>query len=237
MFQHRELEHALTDTADMMVIDARSHEGPGYQERFGRVHPVLIKNRLAAGRLDQVPDQPLGIHCTVRGAGIIGIAEKVVHPVNIEIPVYDPGEMVLSPHNTAQLSRIDTMVPESGSGITRTHDPPDIIVPRTEVLFHQRLACMRERAVPDIMEESGRNHERPFLPWKAKPPGRHIGKEHGTKGMLKARVVRPGVHEVRKPELPDIAESLERGGVEQGEGEILHFHVPVDRVLDDLQVH
>jgi hypothetical protein len=52
--------------------------------------------------------------------------------------------------------------------------------------------------------------------------------------MFKARVVCTGIYEIRETELPYVAETLERGGIEQGEGEILHFNIAVDRVLDDL---
>jgi len=106
-----------------------------------------------------------------------------------------------------------------------------------EELLHQGLAGMGERAVADIVEEPGRDHERAVFIGKPEPAGCHIGKEHGAERMLEPRVVGPGIHKIRKTELPDITESLQRGGVEKGERKILHFNVTVDRVLDDLQSH
>jgi hypothetical protein len=51
--------------------------------------------------------------------------------------------------------------------------------------------------------------------------------------MLKPRVVGAGINKVGKTELPDVAEALERRGVEKGKRKILHFDITVDRVLDD----
>jgi hypothetical protein len=50
-------------------------------------------------------------------------------------------------------------------------------------------------------------------------------------------VVGTWIHEIRKPELLDVAEALQCRGIEQGKCELLHFHIAMDRVLDDLQVH
>jgi hypothetical protein len=53
--------------------------------------------------------------------------------------------------------------------------------------------------------------------------------------MFEPGVVCPGIDKVRKTQLPDIPQPLERGGVEQGEGVLFHFHIAVDRVLYDFQ--
>ena len=89
----------------------------------------------------------------------------------------------------------------------------------------------------DIVEEPGSDHERPVLLGKAEAAGCHIRKEHGAKRVLEPRVVGPGIHEVGKTELPDVAEALQRRGVKQGKRKVLHFNIAVDRVLDDLQIH
>ena len=92
---------------------------------------------------------------------------------------------------------------------------------------------MRERAVADIMEEPGRDHERAVIIGKPEAAGRNIRKEHGAKRVLEPRMVGPGVHQIGKTELPDIAEALQRRGIKEGQCKILHFNIPMDRVLDD----
>ena len=72
---------------------------------------------------------------------------------------------------------------------------------------------------------------------EAEAAGCHIRKEHGAQRVLEPRVVGPGVHEVGKTELPDVAEALQRRGIEQGKRKVLHFNITMDRVLDDLQIH
>jgi hypothetical protein len=50
-------------------------------------------------------------------------------------------------------------------------------------------------------------------------------------------VVGPGIHEVGKTELADIAKALQQRGIKEGKREVLHFNITMDRVLDDLQIH
>jgi hypothetical protein len=43
------------------------------------------------------------------------------------------------------------------------------------------------------------------------------------------------VNKIREPQLPDIPESLEHGGIKDGKGSLIELDIPVDRVFDDLQ--
>jgi hypothetical protein len=88
--------------------------------------------------------------------------------------------------------------------------------------------------MPDIVEECRRSDQRVFIVGKPEPAAGNIGKEHGPKRVFEPRVVCAGIHKIREAELPNVAETLEYGGIEQGEREILNFNVTVDRVLDDL---
>jgi hypothetical protein len=232
MLQYRELEHTLTNAAYVVVINTWPHEGPGYQERLGSIHPVLIEHGLSVGGLDQVPDQPLGIHRAVRGTGIIGVTKQVVHPVNIEIPVDDTREPVLSLHELTKFFRIDTGFLEQRAG-PMADDPSYIIVSCVEELFHQGFAGMGERAMADIMEEPGSDHKHAVYFRKPEAAGCHVREEHGSERVLEPRVVGTGIHQKGKTELPDITEPLQGGRIKQGEGKVLHFNVTVDRVLDD----
>jgi hypothetical protein len=103
-----------------------------------------------------------------------------------------------------------------------------------KILLHEGLARMGKRTVPDVMKERGSNNENAFLVGMPEPPACNIGKEHSAKRVLEPRVVGTWIDEVRKSKLFDIAETLQRWRIQQREQEILHFNIPVDRVLDDL---
>jgi hypothetical protein len=109
----------------------------------------------------------------------------------------------------------------------------NIIMGHVEELLYQGLAGMGERAVTNVMEEPGSDHESAILVRKAETAGCHVSKEHGAEGVLEPRVVGTGIHEIGKTELPDVTEALQRGGVKQGEKKVLDFYVTVDRVLDN----
>jgi hypothetical protein len=91
---------------------------------------------------------------------------------------------------------------------------------------------MGERAVTNVMEEPGSDHERTVFVRKPETTGCHVSKEHGTERVLEPRMVGTGIYQIGKAELPDVAEALQRGGVEQSKRKVLHFYVTVDRVLD-----
>jgi hypothetical protein len=40
------------------------------------------------------------------------------------------------------------------------------------------------------------------------------------------------VHKIRKTELPDVAETLQDRGIEQGKRKLLHLYIAMDRVFD-----
>jgi hypothetical protein len=85
----------------------------------------------------------------------------------------------------------------------------------------------------DIVEEPGSHDEYAVVLRKPEAAGCHVSKEHGAKRVLEPRVVRPGIHQIGKPELPYIAEALQMRGVQEGERKVFHFNVAMDRVLDN----
>ena len=85
----------------------------------------------------------------------------------------------------------------------------------------------------DIVEEPGRDYECPVFFRKPEAAGRHVCKKHGTERVFEPRVVGTGIHQIGKTELPDVAESLQRRGVQESERKVFHFNVTVDRVLDN----
>jgi hypothetical protein len=103
-----------------------------------------------------------------------------------------------------------------------------------EELFHQGFAGVGEGAMADIVEEPGRDHEGTVTVGKPEAAGGHVREEHGAERVLKPRVVCPGIYQEGKSQLPDVAEALERRGIQEGKCKVLHFHVSMDRVLDDL---
>jgi LPPG:FO 2-phospho-L-lactate transferase len=86
----------------------------------------------------------------------------------------------------------------------------------------------------DIMEEGGGSNKGTLLIGETESPAGNIGQEHRPKRVFETGVVGAGIHKIGETELPDIAETLERGGIEQGKGKILHLNITMDRVLDDL---
>jgi hypothetical protein len=109
-----------------------------------------------------------------------------------------------------------------------------MVMGHVKELFHQGFAGMGERAMTDIVEEPGCDHERAVFFGKPETTGCNIGKEHGAERVLKPRMVGTGIHKIGKTELPDIAEALQWRGVQEGKRKVLHFYIPMDRVLDDL---
>jgi hypothetical protein len=96
---------------------------------------------------------------------------------------------------------------------------------------------MGEGAMAYIVEEGRGNDQLPVVIGQLEPAARDIGEIHGPKRMLEPGMVCAGVDKKREPELPDVAEALECGGVKQRPGKILDLDVAMDRVLDDLQGH
>jgi len=157
MFKNRQLKHTLPDPAHMMVIHGRAHQRACDQERFGSVHPVLVKHR-TFGSPDKVTDKALGIHGAIRSTGVIRIPEQIIHPVHIEISVDNTGQRVFSFHHCAELIGIDTGCTELAPHLV-LDDQIDIIVGAAEEFFHEGFTRMGERAMTDIVEQRCGNNE------------------------------------------------------------------------------
>ena len=235
MTEQGQLEHAFTDTADMMVVYCRAHQGPGNEQGFCGIDTIFIKYDTVRCQV-QVHNETVGIHRAVRCTGIVRIAEQVIHPVYIEIPVDDPRKPVAAPDHISDLARADPERFKERAEL-HFHDPGNIIVGASEPCLHERFACMGEGAVSHIMEEGGGHHQPALVVCKIEFPAGNSGQVHGAYRMLKARVGGAGIHKVRKAELPDIAQALDAGGVEEREDILVHLHIAMNRVLDDLGTH
>jgi hypothetical protein len=96
---------------------------------------------------------------------------------------------------------------------------------------------MGEGTVADIVKQ-GRGYDKlPLIIGELEPAACNVGKVHGPEGMLEPGMVCSRVDKEREPELADIAQALERGGIHQRPGKILDLDIAMDRVLDDLQGH
>ena len=115
---------------------------------------------------------------------------------------------MLSSHYLAEFSGTDAVFFDQCTGL-RTDDPFDIIMGGVEELLHQGLAGVGERAMADIMEEAGGDDESTVLVGKTETAGCNVGKEHGTKRVFEPRVIGPGIDEIGKTELPDVAQTLQ----------------------------
>ena len=76
--------------------------------------------------------------------------------------------------------------------------------------LHEGLARMRERPVAYIVEERGDQNEQPVLWCKPELTARDTGKVHCSDRVFEPGVAGAGVNKERKPELPDIAQALDR---------------------------
>ena len=77
----------------MVVIHGRPHQGAGNQEGFCSIDPSLLNGDLAIGD-NRIPYQTVGIDRPVGHPGIVGVAEEVIHPVNVKLTVQDAREPV-----------------------------------------------------------------------------------------------------------------------------------------------
>jgi hypothetical protein len=96
---------------------------------------------------------------------------------------------------------------------------------------------MGERAVADIVEESGSDDEGLLVFPEIEPAACDVGKEHRSKGMFEPGVVRARVYKIRETKLANIPETLEDRRVKEPEGAFSDLHIAMDRVLDNLRVH
>src|SRR5690242_18852932 len=87
---------------------------------------------------------------------------------------------------------------------------------------------MRERIVADVMQQRGELDVQLF--------GHATGEMICAERMLEAGVRGAGVHQKRVTQLPDIAQPLERGRVDDGERLGLEADVVPQRVANDLEL-
>jgi len=87
------------------------------------------------------------------------------------------------------------------------------------------------------MEERGDQNEEPVLRCEPELTARNTGKVHRADRVLEPGVAGTGVDKERKPELPDIAQALDRRRIKERQDPCIHFHIAMDRVFDDLRIH
>lgn len=75
---------------------------------------------------------------------------------------------------------------------------------------------MGERAMPDIMKKGGGGNQHALRIGEPEFPAGDIGQVHCPQRVLKPCMVCARVNKIREPQLPDIPESLEYGGIKDG---------------------
>ena len=236
MIKHCNLEHAFTDPAHMVEVDGRAHQGPCDEQRFCCIDAVLVKNDPLRCQVD-VPDQAMCIDRAVQCPGIVHIAEQVIHPVYIEIAVDDSRETMASFHNCAQIGCINSQHIQLRAELRQLRSPR-YHRGLAEPGFHQRFACMGKRAVTHVMEES-RDQHHAARSSSAEPelPAGDTGQMHRSYRMFKTSVVSTGIHQVGESQLADVPQPLNRWRVKERQDLLIHFHIAMDRILDDLGIH
>ena len=164
----------------------------------------------------------------------MGVPEEVVHPVGIQVPVDQVGKGVLTPDEGGDTGGVEICIGERGCEGGFAEEMVDLVVIMPRKLGEEGLARVRERPVPDIVEEPGRGDQEDVGCIQGEVPCEYCREVHGAEGVLEPGMVRPGINEVRKPELLHVPEALDRWRVKEGEETGLHLHVAVHRVLDEL---
>jgi hypothetical protein len=91
---------------------------------------------------------------------------------------------------------------------------------------------MGERTMTAIVEEGSDGNQPCLVITQLQARAHDTGQVHSTQGVLKTGMVRPGIHEICKTELPYMAKTLEGAGIEEFLKSSFYFDISMDRVLD-----
>jgi hypothetical protein len=96
---------------------------------------------------------------------------------------------------------------------------------------------MGEWSVAYVMEKGCGHHQPAIVISKPELAAGDTGQVHRPHRMFKPCMVGPGIYEIRKPELTDITQALDGRGIQERQDLLIHFHIAMDRILDDLETH
>ena len=206
MFQHGEMEHAFRNPAYVMKIHGRTHQRPGNEKRLGGIDSILVQHN-PFRCVEDVTDQAVGINGAIRGAGIIGIPEQVVHPVHIKIAMEDPREGMRTFNDGTKFGWIDSRsMQECPEPLL--HNRLNLVMGPVQQRFHKRLTRMGERTMPDIMEQGSSDNEPALCIGEPEPAADDIREVHRPQRVLEPGMGCTGIDEIRETQLADIPEAL-----------------------------
>ena len=241
----------------MVVVHVPVHEVPaddvpldGAEAPLGDDRPAMWLAELEGVRYAQYVDP------AVVGAGKVGVAREVVEAVGVELARDQAPHRAVRPAAVAagpgppehgeHVARADAVRVENVADLGLGHDPARhllVVEPRRP---HHRLERVRERAVPNVVEERRRRAELPHVldlvahVRAAGPPHDRVvqrkERPHRADAVREPRVRRARVHEVREAELAYPPEPLELLGLDKlaDDGVLAYVDEPVDGVHDEL---
>ncbi len=108
----------------------------------------------------------------------MSIAQKIVHPVNVEVTVYYVGETMISGHDVCDLLWFCPVFFQNAGDIRVGEQGVYLVVGEGPVLSAESFTCMGEWSVADVMEESRRADEEHVLFRKVQLSGQKRGEMH-----------------------------------------------------------
>ena len=106
-------------------------------------------------------NQAVCIKRSIRHAGIMRIPQKIIHPVNIQVPMDNRRKPMCTGNNSGNLADITADFLQMR--LDNIGKRQNIIVRKLPVLSAKPLGSMRIRAVTYVMQKSRRTDHKPFI--------------------------------------------------------------------------
>ena len=120
-------QHCLADSCDRMHVDCGVHQCAGEQQTLGGLDVALVQDEFAVDK-GQLPNQPLGVDRAVGDAGVVGVPNEVVHPVDIEFARYQLAELSLTGNKASNMRGVQIVLAEGVSDLARREEFVDVVV-------------------------------------------------------------------------------------------------------------
>jgi hypothetical protein len=167
---------------------------------------------------------------------VVGVAHEVVHPVYVEFASDQLAEFAFARHEVGDELGVETVGFEYRDESARREQVADLVVVAAESALDDSLCLVAVRAVTHVVEQGGRPDSFRSALLDSEEVGRLPGEVVDAEAVFESGVVRRGVDQSDRTQLLDVAESLDRGRVEEVRGEVADRDVVVNAVLDGLHI-
>jgi hypothetical protein len=148
-------EHRLADPGDGMAVDGGVHQRPRKQQRFRRLDVALREHELAVDE-PELANESAVVHGSVGNAGVVGVPDEVIHPVDIEFPRNELSESPLARDEARDPVGIEVVGREDLGDRTGREEFPDVVVELPGAAVDEGFEVVAVGAVADIVEQRGR---------------------------------------------------------------------------------